>query len=231
MTDSSVEAGSEDDSDMNRRLILLGPPGSGKGTVADRLHRQFGLDHISSGHLLRREVEAGSPIGKAAQPYLDNGDLVPDQTVWHLMHQRLNSQQVQAGFLLDGFPRNVDQARTLDQWLEQQRQPIDAALLFALDPHTVFDRMAGRRTCPKCGRVYHKSYLPPKIAGVCDDCGVDLIQREDDQEHVIRKRLETYARETEPVAGYYRELGKLGVVDADLPLEQRVAAAAAAAAK
>ena len=138
---------------MKRRIILLGPPGSGKGTVATRLRQEFGLNHISSGHLLRREVEKGSATGQRVRLFLENGELAPDRTVLRFMGEWMKSAPVNDGFLLDGFPRTLSQARALDEWLAARHAPIEAVILFACDLKLVLDRITGRWSCPKCGRV------------------------------------------------------------------------------
>jgi len=213
---------------MKRRIILLGPPGSGKGTVATRLHQEFGLNHISSGHLLRQEVEKGSAIGQRARLFLEKGDLVPDRIVLQLMGQWLKSAPVNDGFVLDGFPRTLSQARALDQWLAMRNAPIEAVILYAGDLKLVLDRITGRWSCPKCGRVYHIYSVPPKVAGLCDDCSIALTQRADDSEAVVRKRFEIYRRHAKPLADFYEQQGKLTVVDAGLSADERFAKTVAA---
>ena len=213
---------------MKRRIILLGPPGSGKGTIAARLQKEFGLNHVSSGHLLRREVETGSTIGQRAKEFLEKGELDPDQTALEVMRQWLKSAPLEVGFVLDGFPRTVSQARTLDQWLAARNAPIEAVLLYACDEPMVLDRITGRWSCPRCGRVYHIYSVPPKVSGLCDDCSVALTQRADDSAPVVRKRLEIYARETGPLVEYYGCQGKLTVIDGALSPDERFAKTVAA---
>src|SRR5437773_9933643 len=159
---------------MKRRIILLGPPGSGKGTVATRLHQEYGWNHIYSGQLLRLEVEKGSAIGQRARLFLEKGELVPDRIVLQLIGQWLKSAPVNDGFVLDGFPRTLSQAKALDEWLATRNAPIEAVILYDCDLAIVLDRITGRWSCPKCGRVYHIYSVPPKVAGICDDCPVKL---------------------------------------------------------
>src|SRR5881394_1302792 len=213
---------------MKRRIILLGPPGSGKGTLAARLQQEFGLNHVSSGHLLRREVERGSVIGQSVKVFLEKGELVPDRSMLRFMGEWIKSAPVNEGFLLDGFPRTMSQARALDEWLAARNAPIEAVILYACDLKLILDRITGRWSCSKCGRVYHIYSVPPKAAGLCEDCLGALTQRADDRETVVRKRFEIYKRQTKPLARYYEQQGKLTVVDAALSPDERFAKSAAA---
>jgi adenylate kinase len=213
---------------MKRRIILLGPPGSGKGTLAARLQQEFGLSHVSSGHLLRCEVERGSVIGQSVKVFLEKGELVPDRSMLRFMGEWIKSAPVNDGFLLDGFPRTLSQARALDEWLAARNAPIEAVILYACDLKLILDRITGRWSCSKCGRVYHIYSVPPKAAGFCEDCLGELTQRADDREAVVRKRFEIYKRQTRPLAKYYEQQGKLTVVDAALSPDERFAKSAAA---
>jgi adenylate kinase len=202
---------------MRRRVVLLGPPASGKGTVATQLQAEFGFVHVSSGHWLRREIELGTAIGRQVQEFLDKGELVPDEIVLEFMEQRFQTELGRPGFLLDGFPRTVAQAAALDEWLGERAASIEKVLFYECPEPVIFDRVTGRRVCPKCGRGYHVRNQPPLKPGRCDECGVELVQREDDTEDVLRTRMRAYVLQTEPLAGYYRRQGKLNVIDATQP--------------
>jgi len=186
------------------------------------------LNHISSGHLLRQEAEKGSAIGQRARLFLEKGELVPDRTVLQLMGEWIKSAPVNDGFVLDGFPRTLSQAKALDEWLARRNSPIEAVILYACDLKLILDRITGRWSCPKCGRVYHINSVPPKVAGLCDDCQVALIQRADDSEAVVRERFEIYRRHAKPLANYFEQQGKLTVVDAALSPDERFAKTVAA---
>ncbi|MBI3413771.1 MAG: adenylate kinase [Verrucomicrobia bacterium] len=211
---------------MKRRVILLGPPGSGKGTVAACLEKQFGWPHVSSGYLFRQEVGKNSPLGQLAKTFIENGKLVPDEVVLQLMEHWWDGTDSAAGFILDGFPRNVPQAMKLDSWLTARGVALDVVICLKAPENEIIRRVAGRRSCPRCGRVFQIPDMPPHTEGICDDCGGELTQRADDRESVLRERFEIYRRETEPLVNYYRHQGKLVLVDAMQPVDQRCAAAA-----
>ena len=192
----------------------MGPPGAGKGTQAKRLAERFAMRHLSSGDILRAEKASGSALGIELATFMDAGKLVPDETVVSVMAKALTSGGEQ-GLLLDGFPRTVPQAQALDAQLERAGKPLDAVAVITCDDDLIVKRIAGRRSCPKCGKAYHVTFLPPKKAGVCDDCGSSLTQRSDDNEAVVRQRLDAYNRQTEPVIGYYRSRSGLPVVEVD----------------
>ena len=191
----------------------MGPPGVGKGTQATRLREALGVPHISTGDLLRDAVRSGSPLGKQARSYVESGDLVPDEFMAGLIAERLGMDDATGGFVLDGFPRTVDQVSILDNALGQLGVKVERAFLLTADQDEIVRRLSGRRICPVDGTLYHLDSSPAKSSGICDKCGAALIQREDDSEDVIRKRLEIYARQTVPVADLYRERGVLVEID------------------
>lgn len=200
------------------RLILIGPPGAGKGTQAANLVARYGLRHISTGDILREARGAGTPLGLAAKEYMDRGELVPDDVVIGLVRERLARPDVQAsGFLLDGFPRTVVQAEALDAILAELAAPLTAVVELLVDPEILVRRLSLRRTCRACGAVYHLESRPPRVAGVCDECQGEVYQRSDDEEGTIRNRLAVYKAQTVPLIDYYARRGLLLTVDGSLP--------------
>lgn len=195
------------------RIVLLGAPGAGKGTQCKRIVQRYGLLHLSSGDILRQQRAEGTSLGKKAQSYMDSGQLVPDQIVVRMMIDAVKKASA-AGFILDGFPRTLNQAVELDNSLAHNGQAVDAILNLQIDDRMVAERMTGRRSCPKCGAVYHLKSLQPKVSGICDRDGAGLIQRPDDSPEVVAKRLKTYHQQTEPVVDYYNNNGRT-VFDVD----------------
>jgi len=191
------------------RLVFLGAPGAGKGTQAKRLVEKYGIPQISTGDLLRAAVAAGTPLGKEAKAYMDRGELVPDSVVLGMVKERLSQDDCKKGFILDGFPRNVAQAEALDKMLAEMNMPLDLALNLDVPFDDLMKRLTGRRTCKSCGQMYNIYYSPPKVEGKCDKCGGELFQRDDDKEETIRKRLEVYKAQTEPLIEYYSKKGIL----------------------
>jgi adenylate kinase len=202
-------------------LVLLGPPGAGKGTQGDLLGRQLGIPRISTGQLLRIQAEAGTPLGIQARPYLDSGTLVPDELIIGIVGDRLAQSDTATGFLLDGFPRTVRQAHDLAALLSDGRG-LDRVIELRLDREEIMQRLAGRRTCSGCGRIWHLSFDPP-VNGRCGDCGGDLVQRTDDQPATIEHRLDVYDEQTAPLVKHYRSIGLLATVDAAGPVESVLA--------
>jgi adenylate kinase len=191
-------------------LILLGPPGAGKGTQAERLREDFALPHVSTGDMLRAEVKAGSDLGNEAKRFMDAGDLVPDAVIIGMITKRVGEDDARDGFLLDGFPRNAEQADALAKALEQLGRRLTAALLIAVPDDDLVRRLAGRRVCVKNpSHIYHVEFDPPKHEGVCDQDGSRLMQRDDDKEETIRHRLSVYHSQTEPLIEHYDSAGML----------------------
>ena len=185
------------------RIVLLGAPGAGKGTQCKRIVEKYGLLHLSSGDILRQERAAGTELGEKAQSYMDSGALVPDAVIVEMMAAAI-SKAAQTGFVLDGFPRTVNQAAELDKSLAPTGQKIDVVLNLKIDDEVISQRMTGRRSCPQCGAVYHIENLKPKVEGICDNDGTRLIQRPDDSPEVVANRLKNYHQQTEPVVDYYK---------------------------
>lgn len=196
-------------------LIFLGYPGSGKGTQAKLLSDQLTIPQISTGDILRDAVASGTPLGLEAKKYMENGDLVPDEVVIGLVDERLQQPDAQKGFILDGFPRTIAQAVQLDAILEKQHRSIKIVIFLKVPKATVIERLTSRRTCLKCHRVYNMITDPPPPDGVCDRCGEKryIVQREDDNEQTVRTRLDVYESQTRPLIEYYREQGKLVLID------------------
>lgn len=190
-------------------LVLLGPPGSGKGTQGERLQEDHRLPYYATGDILRAAVKAETELGKAAKQYMDAGDLVPDEVIVGVIAERIDSPEARDGFILDGFPRTTPQAEALDAKLAELGRAVTSVLLIDVSDDDVVRRLGGRRTCVICGRVYHVELNPPKVEGVCDVDGGELTIRDDDKPEVIRKRLRTYHEKTEPLVDYYDHRGVL----------------------
>lgn len=210
---------------MKRRVVLLGPPGSGKGTIATQLQAEFGLKHISSGQWLRREIESGTETGSKAKLFLDRGQLAPDEMVLALVGKWLTADVLASGFILDGYPRTKVQAVELDRYCEPKESRLESVLFCSCSDATLIGRMSGRRVCPDCGRSYHVDNMPPKRSGLCDVCDTPIKQRADDTEAIVRSRLAIYNRETEPLVEFYRSQDKLFVIDANEGTESTLASA------
>src|SRR5690554_46248 len=196
-------------------LVLLGPPGAGKGTQAEKLTVDFAIPHISTGDIFRAAIKDRTPLGEKAQQYLASGELVPDEIVIGIVAERLRQPDTDGGFLLDGFPRTVPQADALAEFLTAEGRQLTAAINITVPPEVLVKRLSGRRICRQCGAVYHVEGKKEKQAGVCDQCGGSLYQREDDREEIVRNRLEVYFRQTEPLIRYYRKAGILMEVNGD----------------
>jgi adenylate kinase len=195
------------------KMIILGPPGSGKGTQAKMIAERLRIPQISTGDMLRAAVKEGSPMGLKAKAMMDAGALVADEVVVGIVRERLQKEDCGQGFILDGFPRTVPQANALNVTLEELDKGLDVVLSLEVDNDAVVERVAGRRTCRDCGKMYHLRFDPPVAEGQCDKCGGELFQRDDDREETIRKRLEVYAQQTAPLIEYYQREGLLRTID------------------
>ena len=191
------------------RLVLLGAPGAGKGTQAKKLIDKYGIPQISTGDILRKAVADGTPLGKEAKIVMDKGELVPDSIVIGLVKERLAQDDCKKGYILDGFPRNTSQAETLDKVLSGMKASLDVALSVDIDKDILMKRLTGRRTCKKCQQMYNVYFSPSKKDGICDKCGGELFQRDDDKEATIKNRLDVYEKSTAPLIAYY---GKKGIL-------------------
>jgi adenylate kinase len=197
------------------RLVLLGPPGAGKGTQAQHLAVRFGIPQISTGDILREHVEEGTMLGIRARAYMDRGEYVPDDVVVDMVMERLAEPDAEKGFILDGFPRTVPQAEALERALRDRDRPLSAVVLFSVGAETAIQRLTGRSTCPTCKRTYHVSFNRPANDDVCDVDGTPLVHRSDDDELTVKRRIAVYREQTEPLLDFYRERGLLREVDAE----------------
>jgi len=200
-------------------LILLGPPGAGKGTQAARIIEKYNIPHISTGDIFRENIKNGTELGKKAQEYMNKGQLVPDELVVEIATDRLTADDCKPGFLLDGFPRTVFQAEELDKFLEARGSRIDHVLDIDVNREELMVRLTGRRVCSKCGASYHVVNIPPEKEGICDVCGAELIQRKDDNEETAANRIEVYNSETKPLIDYYEKAGNIFHIDGTTGLE------------
>ena len=201
------------------RLVLVGPPGAGKGTQAQYVAQYLIVPKISTGDIFRANVGQGTPLGMQAKAFMDAGDLVPDEVTIQMVRDRLAEDDAVKGFLLDGFPRNLPQARVLDTLLLNLGGGVDAVLEMVVDDDEVVRRLSGRRTCRQCGRIWHIDFEPPTTEDICDGCGGPLFQRDDDKEETIRHRLVVYAEQTSPLVSYYADKGILVGIDATGPVD------------
>ena len=201
------------------RLVLVGPPGAGKGTQAQFISAHLGIPKISTGDIFRANVSQGTELGQQAKKFMDAGDLVPDEITIGMVVSRLEEDDARKGFLLDGFPRNVPQAKTFNDLLLDAGTPLDVVLELVVDDDEVVRRLSGRRTCRTCNHIWHVDFDPPQVEGICDLDGGELFQRDDDKPETIRHRLEVYYEQTAPLVGYYAEAGVLVGIDAMGPVD------------
>ena len=196
-------------------LVLLGPPGAGKGTQASLLSHHLGVPHVASGDLFREAMKRGTELGRSAQSYIARGALVPDEVTNGMVQERLKEPDCSSGVVLDGYPRTIEQAQALDRILTQENRVLDGVLLFQVSEEALIQRLSGRRVCQRCQANYHLTFNPPSREGVCDSCGGELCQRPDDREETVRMRFQVYLEETEPLVDYYRRRGLLMEVDGE----------------
>jgi adenylate kinase len=199
------------------KIIMLGAPGAGKGTMASRLHEKLNIPHISTGDIFRENIANGTELGKKAKTYMDKGQLVPDELTCDLVADRIEKSDCNDGFILDGFPRTIPQAEMLDRVLKEKNEKIDHVINIQIKDDTIVKRMDGRRSCPKCKKIYQLNVesLRPKKDGICDDCGTPLVQREDDKPETVLNRLKIYHEQTEPLIDYYKKQDLLQSVNGE----------------
>ncbi len=198
------------------RFVLLGPPGAGKGTHARIMSEKWKVPQLATGDILRRHIREQTDLGKRAKAILDRGELAPDTLVNELMKDQLAKPEAKNGFILDGYPRTIGQAESLEAFLKSRNEKLDVALYFKTSPEVIVDRLSGRRSCPKCGANYHVRNIRPKVEGKCDVCNADLVQRSDDRPETVQHRLEVYEKDTAPLLNYYRKSGLLKEIPGDL---------------
>lgn len=202
------------------RLILLGPPGAGKGTQAAGIVDKYSIPHISTGDIFRKNIKEGTELGKKAKEYMDQGFLVPDDLVVAIVEDRLKDEDCQKGFLLDGFPRTEYQAEALDKVLDNMNNALNKVVNVNVDKEILIERAVGRRICKECGATYHIQFNPPVSLEICDKCGGTLYQRADDNEETVTKRIEVYLQETQPLIDYYKDKGILVTVNGQQPIDK-----------
>ncbi|MDS0526778.1 adenylate kinase [Clostridium sp. SHJSY1] len=194
------------------KIILLGPPGAGKGTQAKSISNRYSIPHISTGDIFRKNISENTPLGIEAKQYIDNGQLVPDEVTINMVKDRLQQEDCKNGYLLDGFPRTVSQAESLQKFLENRKESLDTALLIEVPRDFILERMTGRRVCPSCGASYHIKFNPA-VDSKCELCGSEVIQRKDDTEETVKERLDVYERQTQPLIDFYKNENLLSVVE------------------
>ena len=194
-------------------LILLGPPGAGKGSQAKLIVDEFKVNHISTGDIFRKNIKEETDLGLKVKDIIAKGELVSDELTNELVFETLSNENTPAGFMLDGYPRNINQAKALDKWLEENDKEVTEVILVDADVDVLIERISGRRVCKNCGATYHVKNLPPKVEGICDVCGNELVQRPDDNEETARDRIEVYNEQTSPLIDYYEKSGRLARFD------------------
>lgn len=201
------------------KIVMLGAPGAGKGTQADKIAEKYNIPHISTGDIFRSNIKAGTELGKKAKSFIDQGLLVPDEVTIGMLLDRIHEADCENGYILDGFPRTIPQAESLTAALEENGEAIDFALDVEVPDANIVNRMAGRRACLKCGATYHTEFAAPKKERICDKCGSELVLRDDDKPETVQKRLEVYHEQTHPLIDYYKKKGVLHAIDGTLSME------------
>ncbi|WP_100012667.1 adenylate kinase [Lentibacillus sediminis] len=201
-------------------LILMGLPGAGKGTQAEKINAEYGIPHISTGDMFRLAIKEGTDLGKKAKEYMDQGELVPDEVTIGIVRERLNKDDCKNGFLLDGFPRTIAQADALEEILTEMNDELDKVVHVDVPEEQLVERLSGRRVCPTCGTTYHVLYNPPEKEGICDKDGTELIQREDDKPETVKNRLSVNMEQQKPLLDYYQEKGYLVTVNGDQEIDE-----------
>lgn len=204
----------------NMRIILLGPPGAGKGTQAAKIVEKYDIPHISTGDIFRKNIKEGTELGTKAKEYMDQGLLVPDELTCGLVVDRISQEDCKNGFMLDGFPRNINQAEQLDKYLNEAGLKLDKIVNIEVDKSILVGRAVGRRICKACGATFHVEFNPTKVEGVCDKCGEPLHQRADDNEETVSRRIQVYLDETKPLVGYYSEQGIVADINGDQDIDK-----------
>lgn len=194
------------------KIVLLGPPGAGKGTQAKSISNRYSIPHISTGDIFRKNISENTPLGIEAKSFMDNGQLVPDEVTINMVKERLKEDDCRSGYLLDGFPRTVSQAEALESFLQERNESLNTALLIDVPSDFILGRMTGRRVCPSCGASYHIKFNPT-VDGKCELCGTEVVQRKDDTEETVKERLDVYKEQTQPLIDFYKEKELLSVVD------------------
>mgnify|MGYP000121647744 FL=1 len=202
------------------KIIMLGAPGAGKGTQAKQIADKYSIPHISTGDIFRANIKNGTELGKKAKQYMDQGALVPDELTCDLVMDRIQQDDCKNGFVLDGFPRTIPQAEALDAALGKINEKMDYAIDVDVPDENIVNRMSGRRACLNCGATYHLISIPPKVEGICDRCGSEIVLREDDKPETVQKRLKVYHEQTQPLIDYYRNQGILKSVDGTQPMDE-----------
>ena len=201
------------------KIVMLGAPGAGKGTQADKIAEKYNIPHISTGDIFRSNIKAGTELGKKAKSFIDQGLLVPDEVTIGMLLDRIHEADCENGYILDGFPRTIPQAESRTAALKENGEAIDFALDVEVPDANIVNRMAGRRACLKCGATYHTEFAAPKKEGICDKCGSELVLRDDDKPETVQKRLEVYHEQTHPLIDYYKKKGVLHAIDGTLSME------------